>query len=123
MSQQALTTIILVLSVVVGVALPVLTVRRYRNPRRHRDAWLGANAQPLLTKMVHAMSALSFAVSGAVVALIGSAFDWPLTWAIVPVTIGGLVSIVITAVMTSRMPVDVEHQPSAMPAPPTTEKP
>lgn len=112
-SQQTLTTIVFVLSVVAGVALPVLTVRRYRDPQRRRDAWLGANAQPVLTKVAHVMSALSIAVSGAVVALVGSVFNWPLLWAIVPVTLGGLVSIVITVVLTSRMPADLEHDSSS----------
>jgi hypothetical protein len=111
-SQQTLTAIILILAVVVGVALPVFTIRRYRNPQRRRDAWLGANAQPVLTKIFHVMWALRITIAGAVVVLVGAAFDWPLTWAIVPVTIGGLVSIVITVVMTSRMPADLEHDSS-----------
>jgi hypothetical protein len=110
--QLVVATLGLVLSVVVAVALPVLTLRRYRTPQQRRDAWLGANAQPVLGLAAHVLFAAGFLGCGLIGVLLGAGLNMTLAWALVPLSLGGLASVLITAVKSSRTPPDIEHEGS-----------
>lgn len=90
-------------AVVVAVAVPVVTSRRLATPAQRRDAWLSANAQRRTHIGLYTLGLFLGVVgilAGALIALAGH----PLGWALVALTLGLLVSAIISAVAAFRTP-------------------
>jgi hypothetical protein len=60
----------------------------------------------------HVWVGLTFIGAGLVGALLGAALDMTLAWALIPLPLGGLASILITVVVSSRTPIDIGHDDS-----------
>lgn len=99
----------IVFATLAAVALPLLTLRRLRTPERRRDAWLSANAQPVLTMAAHIVGIISAVVCGCIGALIGVGLNITSAWALVPLSVGLVASTIITVVLTFRTPTDIDQ--------------
>lgn len=95
--------IVVALAVAIAVALPLVTLWRLRTPERRRDEWLGAAAQPRLTRLSFALSFALTAVGGLVSVFI-AVDGFPLAWATVALSAGLLASTLISAVVALRTP-------------------
>jgi hypothetical protein len=95
------------ISVVIAIGLPAVTAWRFRTPQRRRDAWLSANAQPRLTIVGRVAMAFTFVVAGLSLAIAATVLDSALSWAVVSLCVGGLLSTGVLVVVSTRTPHDL----------------
>ncbi len=99
--QQIALTVLALTSLVMAVALPVVTLRRLRSREQRRDEWLGANAQPRLTAVAHGLSAL-LSIGGVLGCALGAIAGRTFLWALAALCAGILASTIISAVVVLR---------------------
>jgi uncharacterized membrane protein len=98
---------VVTLAVVASVALPLLALRRLRNADQRRDVWLSANAQPRLTGALYIFFTIAALAAGLVSALIAN-HAYPLAWAVVALSAGIVVWVIIYSVASVRTPPDLD---------------
>lgn len=105
--QQIALAIVVMLSIIVAVALPLLTLWRVRTREQRRGEWLSANAQPRLTAIGHGFIAL-LSVGGALACALGAIAGYPFLWAPVALSAGVLVSTIVSAVVAYSTPAELD---------------
>lgn len=97
--------IVIVLSSVVALIVPLVTLWRLRTPEQRRDEWLSANGQRRISRLFCALGITLTALGGAICVLVALA-GYPLAWAAFALFVGLLVSTIISACAAFRVPDD-----------------
>ena len=99
--------ILIALAVMVAIAVPLITLWRLRTPERRRDEWLGANAQPRITRLFYAVG-ISFLLIGGLGCTLLALAGYRFAWAPVALFAGLLASTAISATASFRTPRDLD---------------
>lgn len=98
---------VVVIAVIIGIALPLQTLRRLRTREQRRDEQLATNAQPWLTRISHGLAAL-IGLSGMLGSAVGATTGHPFFWAGVVLGAGIVVATIISASVVFRPPPEPE---------------